>query len=341
MKNYQVVFTARSKVELQEVDVPQPGPGEFLAQTVVSQISIGTELTYLEGNVEPGSSWEKDIIFPRRPGYNNVAKIIAVGEGVSPDLIGKEIQSSQKHVKYFTMKEADQGTAFNFVPEGVEAKEAVFTTMGCIVMASMRMAQVRPGDVCVVYGAGVIGQMAARLALVCGAAKVIACDMSDMRLEKLPKLPGLIAVNSGKCNIQEVVKEHNDGRLADIVFETTSVGALAQQELECLAPFGKLIITSSPKGRSTVDFDFCNRRCITVCGVHNVTYHRAGGTNANRWTSPADKALMLELMRQKRLTTAEMITHEVSFKEAVAMYDMLMKDRTQALGVNLIWEDEE
>ena len=46
-------------------------------------------------------------------------------------------------------------------------------------------------------------------------------------------------------------------------------------------------------------------------------------------------------MRQKRLTTAEMITHEVSFKEAVAMYDMLMKDRTQALGVNLIWEDEE
>ena len=35
----------------------------------------------------------------------------------------------------------------------------------------------------------------------------------------------------------------------------------------------------------------------------------------------------------------EMITHEVSFKDAVSMYEMLMADRTQALGVNLLWED--
>lgn len=338
MENYQIVFTARSKVELQPCDMPKPGPGEFLAQTTVSQISIGTELTYLEGNVEPGMNWEKDVVFPRLPGYNNVAKIIAVGEGVSPELIGKHFHSGKTHVKYFTMK-AEDTEAYRFVPEGVEDKEAVFSTMGTITMASVRMAQMRPGDVCVVYGAGIIGQMVARLAYICGAGKVIVCDMSDLRLEKLPKLPGMIAVNSGKCDIKEVIMANNNGRLADIVFETTSVGALAQQEIECLERFGKLVVTSSPKGRSTIDLEYCNRRCITVMGVHNVVYHRAGGTNANRWTAGEDNKLMLELMRQKRLTTAEMITHEVSFKDAVSMYDMLMADRTQALGVNLLWEE--
>lgn len=124
MENYQVVFTARSTVELQKCDMPQVGPGEILAQTTVSQISIGTELTYLEGNVEPGMNWENDVIFPRLPGYNNVAKIIAVGEGVSTDLIGKHIHSSKTHVKYFTLP-ADDIEKYQVIPEGVEDKEAV------------------------------------------------------------------------------------------------------------------------------------------------------------------------------------------------------------------------
>ena len=340
MKNYEVLFTAKSKVELVECAVPTPGPGEFLAQTTVSQISIGTELTYLEGNVEEGTLWAKDIIFPRRPGYNSIAKIIAVGEGVSPDLIGKRIHSGMKHIKYFTMNVESDAAKFRFVPDTVEDRTAVFSTMGNVAMASVRMAQVRPGDMVVIYGAGIIGQMLARLTLICGAAKVLICDMSDLRLSKLPKLPGIIAVNSGKCNIQEVIKENNNGRLADIVFEATSVGALAQQEIECLAAFGKFVVTSSPKGRSTVDFDYCNRRCITMMGVHNPLFHRAGGNAANRWNSAADNIFLLELMRQGRLTTAEMITHEVSYKEAVSMYEMLMADRTQALGVNLLWDEE-
>lgn len=337
MENIEVLFTARSKVEVLPCEMPVPGPGECLAKTTVSQISIGTELTYLEGNVEAGMNWEKDIIFPRKPGYNNVAEIVAVGEGVSAELIGKHVHSGQKHVKYFTFKADDP--AYSVVPEGVEDKEAVFCTMGTITMASIRMAQIRPGDMVVVYGAGIIGQMVARLALICGASKVLVCDMSDLRLEKLPKLPGMIAVNSGKCDIKEAVREVNNGRLADVVFETTSVGALAQQEIECLESFGKLVITSSPKARSTVDLEYCNRKCITILGVHNVVYHRTGGHNANRWTVPEDNKLMLELLRQKRLTTAEMITHETNYKDAVSMYEMLMADRTQALGVNLIWED--
>jgi len=340
MKNYQVVFTERSQVALQECPMPQPQAGEFLAQTTVSQISIGTELTYLQGNVESGSSWEKDIIFPRLPGYNNVARIVAVGAGVDPSLIGKRIQSGQKHVKYFTMKESDF-EQYRLIPDGVTDEEAVFATMGCIVMASIRMAQVRPGDVCVIYGAGIIGQMAARLAYTAGAGKVFVTDVSDLRLEKLPKHAGIIPVNSKKENLQDVIRAGNGGRLADIVFETTSVGALAREQIGCLERFGKLVITSSPKGSSTIDLDYCNRRCITIVGVHNVTYHTKVETHANRWTRHRDAELVLELLRQKRISTAEMITHKENYRNAVSMYEMLMNDRTQALGVNLIWEDEE
>ena len=340
MENKQIVFTAKNQVQLQSCEISQPGPGEFLAQTTLTQISIGTELTYLQGNVEAGTLWEKDVVFPRLPGYNNVAKIIAVGEGVDPALVGQRIQSSQKHVQYFLMK-AENAELYRLIPEGVTDKEAVFANMGCIVMASIRMAQIRPGDVCLVYGAGVIGQMAARLAYIAGAGKVFVTDVSDLRLEKLPVCPGMISINSTKEDVKEVIKAHNGGRLADIVFETTSVPALAQQEIECLERFGKLVITSSPKGRSTIDLDYCNRRCITILGAHNVTYHIKAESHANRWTRHRDAELILELLRQKRLTTAEMVTHEERYENAVSMYEMLMEDRTRALGVNLIWEEEQ
>lgn len=188
MKNHEFLFTAKSKIELLECEMPTPGPGEFVAQTILTQISTGTELTWLEGNVYEGSLW--DVVFPRRPGYNNVAKIVAVGEGISPDLIGKRI------------------------------------------------------------------------------------------------------------------------------------------------------ITSNPKNQSTVDFDFCNRNNLTVIGAANPRYHRLGGTEANRWTSGNDIKFILELMRQGRFVTEDLITHEFSFKDAVAVYDRMMKDRTQALGVNFRWDEE-
>ena len=339
MQNHQIVFTDRSKVEVQACDMPVPGPGEFLVHTTLTQISIGTELTYLQGNVEPGSSWEKDITFPRLPGYNNVGKIVAVGEGVSEELIGRRVHTAQKHVGYYTMKESATDD-YVFIPDGVSDEEAVFATMGCIVLASVRMAQIRPGDICVVYGAGVIGQMAARLAYAAGAGKVFVSDISDLRLEKLPKLPGIIPVNTTREKLRSVIRANCDGRLADIVFETTSIGALAEEQVRCLGLFGKLVITSSPKGRSTLDFDFCNRRCITVVGVHNVTYHTKVETNSDRWTRHRDIELVIELLRQKRITTAEMITTTESSLKAVDLYEKLMADRTQELAVNLTWEEE-
>ena len=81
------------------------------------------------------------------------------------------------------------------------------------------------------------------------------------------------------------------------------------------------------------------RRCITILGVHNFTYHTPVETHANRWTRHRDAELFLELLSQGRITVAEMITHVESFQNAVAMYGMLMEDRTKALGVNLIWEE--
>ena len=97
-KNYKVIFPEQCTAALVEWDVPQPAAGEILVRTLVSQISTGTELTMLEANVEPESPWHANIEFPNyNVGYSNVGRVIAVGEGVDPALIGRLVASGGRH----------------------------------------------------------------------------------------------------------------------------------------------------------------------------------------------------------------------------------------------------
>lgn len=346
-KNYQVVFTERNKVELLEVPMPTLKKGELLVKTIVSQISIGTELTLLEMNVDEDSTWMKGIAgedcdcgatveYPCYPGYSNVAEIIGVGEGVDRSLIGKRINSMIPHVKYATI---EHNGHLQFIADGVDSDEAVFGTIATVTMGSVRASKIRAGETVVVFGAGLIGQMVARQALIVGAYNVIVADLSDERLALLPKDNCIIPVNTAKEDIRKVIRKYNGGKLADVVFETTSHPGLTQSQMECLAMCGRLVITSSPKGKSNIDFDYCSRLGITVIGAHNFMTHPPVQTPQNPWTQLADAVYYQKLLERSKISAGGMITHRVSYKDAVDAYKMLVSDRTKALAVHLYWED--
>ncbi len=337
-KNYRIMFTAQKKVELQECEMPTVGDDDILLETIVSQISTGTELTLLEGNVEPGSPWEENLVYPQEPGYSNVGKIIAVGKNVSKDLIGKRMLTLETHKKYYTISSLEYQNMM--VPGSVKSDEAAFGVIAQITMGSIRISGLRPGDACVVYGAGLIGQMVARFAKAAGATKVFVTDVSDLRLDKLPDDPCYIKINSAKEKVADIVKQNTtNGEGAAIVFETTSCQHLIMEEIYCLCKRGKLIITSSPKGNSVVDLEYCNRMGISIIGAHNSAVHTSCEVPGDPWTRRRDSDYFLELLEKKQTTVSEMITHEVNYRNAVEMYHMLMADRTQALAVHINWED--
>jgi 2-desacetyl-2-hydroxyethyl bacteriochlorophyllide A dehydrogenase len=347
-KNYQVVFTEKNKVELLEVPMPELKSGELLVKSLVSQISIGTELTLLEMNVDEDSTWVKGISgedcdcgatveYPCYPGYSNVGEIIDVGEGVDRCLIGKRIMTMIPHVKYATINVNDH---IAFVADGVDSDAAVFGTIATITMGSVRGAQIRAGETVVIFGAGLIGQILARQAQIVGAYNVIVADLSDERLALLPKDSSFIPVNTAKEDIRKVIRKYNNGKLADVVFETTSAPSLAQYEMECLAMCGRLVITSSPKGKSSIDFDYCNRLGITIIGAHNFMMHPPVATPQNPWTQLNDAIYFQKLLARDKINVDGMVTHRASYKQAVDMYKMLVADRTKALAVHLYWGEE-
>lgn len=333
-KNYKVVFPEKKCVELWEEEIPEVGAGQVLIQTELSQISTGTELTMLEVNIGEDSTWQQSIHFPCYPGYSNVGKIIKIGKDVEMSWLGKRVLTAAHHEKYAVV---DVGQELRIIPDTVDSEEAVFAILGGVAMASIRISQIRPGDTVVVYGAGLVGQLVARLARIAGALNIFVTDVSDYRLDMLPEEECFIKVNTMREDILEVLGKKGKKELARIVFETTSVPSLVETELRCLQKLGKLIITSSPKNKSVIDLEYCSRKGLSIIGAHNYAVHTPAATPYDPWTRYADVLYFLDLLSQKKLSLKNMITHKANYKEAPEMYRMLMKDRTQALAVLLYW----
>lgn len=339
--NYKVAFMAPKQPALIEWDMPEAGENEVLVKTELSLISTGTELTVLERNVEEGTPWADSLMnYPiYHTGYSSSGRIVAVGKNVSEDMIGRRLFTSARHQSYYTINLKDE-ESYVWIPENVSSRDATIATLGCVANASVRESKIAPGDPCVVYGAGIVGQMVARLAKLAGSTKIFVADISDFRLNMIPDDPCFIKINSAKESVPEVVKANTRwGKGVPFVFEVTSVPSLAMEQLSCLKECGKLIVTSSPKGRSLIDLDYCSRNGLSIIGAHNWTSHPTRENNHCFWTRHNDTVHMIDLISKNLMPVDNLFTHEYNYKDAPAAYEMLMKDRSQAMCVVINWED--
>jgi len=338
-KNYRVVFTAEKVAQIEEC--PMPGalePDQVLVRTDVSQISTGTELSMLvPSDSEPDSAWvTKRSNFPVYPGYSNSGTIVAVGADVDPSYVGKHVCTGAPHVKYYAAALKN----CIFMADNVDQEESIFASLAGVCLASIRVSEILPGDTVVVYGAGIVGQLTARFAKVAGALKVFVVDLSEYRLNLLPDDPSFIKVNPSEiADVPAFIKEHNDGALARVVFETTGNQHVIPSELKCVTKCGKLIITSSPKGKSMIDFDFVSVMGITIIGAHNWSAHPPVATPQNPWSVASERPYFIKMLEMEQISVKNLVSHRFNYKDAADAYNMLIADRGSAMAAHLIWED--
>lgn len=334
MDNPTICFMGKGKVELIDGGMPGMEPGLMLVKTLSTQISIGTEMTILmKDSVESDSAWDKYGAYPFVAGYTNIGTIIEAGEGVDPSWLGKKVASYGVHAKYVL---AAPGNC-HVVPDELAVEEALFFVMSEIAMNGIRKARVSWGDVVVVYGAGLIGQFAARYSEMAGAQYVFVVDVSENRLSMLPKNDTIIPVNRGVQDVTELVLKKNNNRKPDIVIEATGSAGIIPEEAALVRDNGKLVILSSPRGKTSFDFhDFCNSTSIKIIGAHNCS-HPASEEEENPWTKSRDAGFFFNLLLRGKLSVSNLITHRVPYQNALSAYHMLMEDRTQAAGIIINW----
>jgi 2-desacetyl-2-hydroxyethyl bacteriochlorophyllide A dehydrogenase len=318
---------------LEDRALPEPGVGEVSLKTLFTLISIGTELTALSGDYPEGSVWEACFPYPHTPGYNNIGIVTDICDGVDQNLIGKKYASWGNHAAFTVQKVHELYPVDDEVPD----EQAVFFTIGQIVMNSIRRSKIIWGESAVVYGAGLLGQLAAVFCRLSGAKPVFVVDPADFRLKVLPEDPGIIRVNPKRDDIVSVVKKHTKGRMADVVFEVTGRADLIPGELEPLHEQGRFVLLSSPHDKTLFDFhDLCNRPSFTIIGAHNFS-HPVHETVQTPWTMKRHAEQFFDLLASGEVDAGRMISRKVGYKEAPAVYEQLLGDRSKDLGIVIEW----
>jgi len=226
------------------LDVPRPtvGATEVLVRTVSSVISPGTERavtalaqssllskakarpdlvrqvvkkTKNEGLVATVQTVRARLSSDLPLGYSAAGMAVEVGEAVAGIRPGQLVATGGAGWANHAEWQAVPGLLCCPVPDGVSPSDAAFTTIASIALHGLRLADLGPGSKVVVVGMGLVGQLAARLAMASG------CDVAG--IDVAPE-PLRVAERSGVLALEEQGQETTDrvlrwsrGRGADAV----------------------------------------------------------------------------------------------------------------------------
>lgn len=320
-----VVFVAKDKTSIQNLDVPLPGAHEIQVQSVYSTISAGTENLILHGRV-------KGVQFPCVPGYQRSGVVTAVGTHVQGWKIGqralaligswsnsKVTSASGGHV---AVANTSTDSAYHLSDEvnDVDASCGVVAQVG---YNAASRATVNAGDWVLIYGDGLVGQCGAQAARAKGA-RTILVGRREERLELALKYSADVVINGKEEVVVPAVRKVVGSQTVPVIIDTVQT-LDSQKEYISLLEHGRgqVVYSGYSPGEQWAD--------MTLLNDHELTTHFISG-----WTRDRMEAT-LELMKSGRIRVSPLITHLVPYARAPDMYRMIVEKNVPFLGITLDW----
>jgi L-iditol 2-dehydrogenase len=325
------VYYNNSDVRVEEMPVPEIGPGETLVHIRASGI-CGSDVL----------EWYRVPKAPIVLGHEVAGDVVAVGDGVTSVAAGDRVVVSH-HVPCSTCRHclSDNHTAChtlhttNFdpggfaeyvrvpalqtdrgilvMPDSMNYEQGTFVEpLGCVVRAQVR-AGVRPGSTVLVVGSGISGLLHIRLALALGAGRVFATDVSEYRLDWARKSGATQAfdANTAGDQLPDLLREANDGALADLVILGTGAPSAIDQGLACLESGATFVVFAVPApGEShPMPLNELWRREVIVRTAYGA--------------APADLAMAMDLIATGRVHVDDLITHRLPLERAAEGFKLV------------------
>ncbi len=228
-------------MQLEEVETPIPNTGEVLIKVVAAGINYA-DLAQRQGTY---------LTHTRTPiilGFEVAGTIAALGPGVTTLKEGMRVAafSNGGYAEYVTAA-ANSIIPIPDVLDFVHA--AAFPVQGLTAYQLLHeSAHLQQGESVLVHAAaGGVGTLAVQLAKLMGAGTVIGTASSESKLALARHLGADIAINYTQPNWVEQIKQATNGRGADVILEMVG-GEVAQQNLQCLAPFGRMAVFGAASG---------------------------------------------------------------------------------------------
>ncbi|WP_309119959.1 zinc-binding alcohol dehydrogenase [Paenibacillus sp.] len=324
------VVSHEQQVKVIEKERPVIQPNYVLMQTRYSMVSPGTELTSIRRS---GSA-------PSSLGYSAAGIAVEVGEQVDHIRIGQPVACYGapyvNHSEYLLVPKH----LITPVPDHVDLKEAASAGLGAIAIHALRQSGLVFGEIAVVIGLGIIGQLLARIAHA-AAIKVIALDLIEERRAALREVPG-IAVCSSNAELEDAVARVTGNIGADAVFHCA---AGRQKELldgsfDWIRDRGKIVIVGDMVMEFTRSQMFKKEADVIISraggpGRYDAAYEkecRDYPIGYVRWTEGRNMQEYIRLLSDRLICVSSLITRQSSLFDVAEMYRDFVDRPQQILG---------
>lgn len=307
--------------------------GAVRVRTLYSGISAGTELSQYRGTSpfmhrqwdaanrvfrdgEP--SWSYPV---RNLGYEEVGEIVETGSAVNRLRVGQRVFGTWGHRTGHVMSEAD--ALDRLMPEGADPRIGIFSHIGAVALNGVHDAQIRIGDLVVVFGLGVPGQIAAQAARASGAT-VVGVDPVASRRELALKLGADRVLDPTAASVSDTIKSETGGRGADVCIEVSGAAPALAEAMRTVAYASRVVALGFFQGEARglmLGEEFHHNRIEVISsqisGVAPAASHR--WSKLRLWQSA------VRLQHEGRLSLMPLITDTVPFAEAPALFARLDK----------------
>ena len=226
-----VVEEFGSRLTIQDLPIPVPGPGQALVKLLTSGV-CHTDLHAAHGD------WPVKPTPPFIPGHEGVGEVIALGEGVTHLHVGQLVGNAWLFsacgecefctTGWETLCEKQQNSGYSvdgsfgqymlvdaayaaLIPDGADPVEvAPILCAGVTVYKGLKMTEARPGQWVVISGIGGLGHIAVQYARAMGL-RVAAVDIDDDKLALATRHGAELVVNARTQDPIEVIQSATGG----------------------------------------------------------------------------------------------------------------------------------
>jgi len=330
-----VVYYGKRDLRLEEVPLPEPGPGEMRVRVDASGI-CPTDLKKVEKGLLPG---------PRIFGHEIAGTVAALGAGTRGYHEGDRVVLHH-HVPcgdcYYCKRKVyaqcpvgkQNGTTAGFepsgggyaeyvvardwivargavpIPDGVSAEEASFVEPVNTCLKAVRKAAIARGESVLVVGQGPIGLLLMQIARAEGG-EVIVSDAIAERLELARALGAPVALDAKRDVVRETLAL-TEGRGADCVLLAAPGQAAFDQAVAATRPGARIVSFAATSPGETVQVDLGR---LTNLEKDLLTAYAA---SIELHTEAA------ELVFSRRVRVTELVSHKLPFAQGLRAFEVAM-----------------
>lgn len=340
-----VFFPGPKTVEVREIPVPEPGPGEVLIRLKASAICRSDMSLYYGNPVVGGggAAGSGEII----PGHEPCGVVEGVGPGVQHRKLGDRVavylaigcgrcSYCLSGYKMF----CPQWKCVGFDVHGGDADYMVVPEVNCLpipdemsyevgavstdAVGTLYHAQKRLGisgrDTLTIFGLGPMGAAGILVAKANGA-HVIAVDIVEHRLSLAKQLGADYVLNGNEGDVVERIKELTNGRGSDAFIDCSGSTVCHNQALDGLRPHGRGAFIGEARESTIRPSEQFIRKQISVIGS---------------WYFPVHEFQEIaDFIVRKKVPVEQLITHRFSIEQAAEAFRVF--DQRQTEKAVFVW----